>query len=80
MRAVFETAFDVVYLITVIAVGITMIAKSPNRREFRLFGCMAVVLWADAVAMIGMLMIPKTCAYVWTVLIGYRVMRRSLAE
>lgn len=31
MRAVFETAFDVVYLITVIAVGITMIAKSLNR-------------------------------------------------
>ena len=30
-----------------------------------------VVLWADAVPLIGMLMIPKTCAYVWTVLIGY---------
>ena len=36
-----------------------------------------VVLWADAVPMIGMLMIPKTCAYVWTVLIGYRAMRRE---
>lgn len=80
MRAVFETAFDVVYLITVIAVGITMTAKSLNRREFRLFGRMAVVLWADAVPMIGMLMIPKTCAYVWAVLIGYRAMRKSLAE
>ena len=33
-----------------------------------------VVLWADVVPMIGMLMIPKTCAYVWTVLIGYRAM------
>ena len=30
-----------------------------------------VVLWADTLPMIGMLMIPKTCAYVWTVLIGY---------
>lgn len=30
-----------------------------------------VVLWADTFPMIGMLMIPKTCAYVWTVLIGY---------
>lgn len=30
-----------------------------------------VVLFADIVPMIGMLMIPKTCAYVWTVLIGY---------
>ena len=36
-----------------------------------------VVLWADAVPLIGMLMIPKTCAYVWTVLIGYRAMRRE---
>lgn len=33
-----------------------------------------VVLWADTIPMIGMLMIPKTCAYVWTVLIGYRAM------
>ena len=36
-----------------------------------------VVLWADAVPMIGMLMIPKTCAYVWTVLIGYRAMKKE---
>ena len=28
--------------------------------------------------MIGMLMIPKTCAYVWTVLIGYRAMEKEL--
>lgn len=34
-----------------------------------------VVLWADAVPIIGMLMIPKTCAYVWTVLIGYKAMK-----
>ncbi len=36
-----------------------------------------VVLWADTIPLIGMLMIPKTCAYVWTVLIGYRAMRES---
>ena len=36
-----------------------------------------VVLWADTIPMIGMLMIPKTCAYVWTVLIGYQAMRRE---
>lgn len=36
-----------------------------------------VVLWADSVPMIGMLMIPKTCAYVWTVLIGYFAMRQE---
>ncbi|MCI5773487.1 MAG: hypothetical protein MR210_02890 [Erysipelotrichaceae bacterium] len=37
-----------------------------------------VVLWADTIPLIGMLMIPKTCAYVWTVLIGYNDMKRSL--
>ena len=36
-----------------------------------------VVLWANAVPMIGMLMIPKTCAYVWTVLIGYFAMKQE---
>lgn len=36
-----------------------------------------VVLWADAIPMIGMLMIPKTCAYVWTVLIGYNAMKKE---
>ena len=38
-----------------------------------------VVLWADVVPMLGMLMIPKTCAYVWTVLIGYRAMKKEIA-
>ena len=36
-----------------------------------------VVLWADAVPLIGMLMIPKTCAYVWTVGIGYSAMKKE---
>lgn len=36
-----------------------------------------VVLWADTIPMIGMLMIPKTCAYVWTVLIGFNAMRKE---
>lgn len=39
-----------------------------------------VVLWADVVPMIGMLMIPKTCAYVWTVLIGYFAMKRECGQ
>lgn len=34
-----------------------------------------VVLFADTIPLIGMLMIPKTCAYVWTVLIGYNEMK-----
>jgi hypothetical protein len=34
-----------------------------------------VVLWADSLPIIGMMMIPKTCAYVWTVWIGYNAMK-----
>ena len=39
-----------------------------------------VVLWADAIPAIGMLMIPKTCAYVWTVLIGYVSMKKAIVK
>lgn len=42
------------------------------------FACyLPVVLFADGCPPVGMLMIPKTCAYVWTVLIGYRAMQAS---
>lgn len=60
-------------------------AKETSDTEFRYmwltivfsFGFyIPVVLWADAVPMIGMLMIPKTCAYVWTVLIGFQSMKK----
>lgn len=37
-----------------------------------------VVLWADAFPMIGILMIPKTCAYVWTIWTGYSAMKGEL--
>lgn len=37
-----------------------------------------VVLFADAIPLIGMLMIPKTLAYVWTVLIGYNAMKMEI--
>ena len=77
MQAIVETLFDAVYLISVITIGILMIRGSKGERQFRLFGWMAVVLGADAVPMIGMLMIPKTCAYVWTVLIGFFAMRQE---
>ena len=39
-----------------------------------------VVLWADTIPLIGMLMIPKTCAYVWTILIGYFAMKKECQE
>jgi hypothetical protein len=37
-----------------------------------------VVLFAAAAPAVGALMIPKTCAYVWTVAIGYRDMQTKL--
>lgn len=61
-------------------------AKQEDDREFRFlwltivlsFGFyIPVVLWADAIPLIGMLMIPKTCAYVLTVLIGFNSMRNA---
>lgn len=46
------------------------------------FGCyIPVVLFADRVPLVGMLMIPKTCAYVWVIIIGYKAMKgRSHTE
>lgn len=46
MQAIVETVFDAVYLVTVITLGILMILRSGNNRQFRLFGYMAVVLGA----------------------------------
>lgn len=62
-------------------------AKKNHDREYRFMWLtivlsfafyIPVVLWADKHPLIGMLMIPKTCAYVWTVLIGYRSMKKRL--
>lgn len=36
-----------------------------------------VVLFADSIPLMGILMIPKTCAYVWTILIGYNAMKNN---
>ena len=42
------------------------------------FACyIPVVLFADTVPAVGMLMIPKTCAYVWAVLIGFNAMKET---
>lgn len=42
------------------------------------FACyIPVVLFADSIPIIGMLMIPKTCAYVWSVLISFNAQRRN---
>jgi hypothetical protein len=40
------------------------------------FACyLPVVLFAEIYPLVGILMIPKTCAYVWTVLIGYLALK-----
>lgn len=46
MQATMETLFDAVYLVTVITVGILMIRKSAGRKQYLLFGIMAVTLGA----------------------------------
>ena len=68
---------------------IVLFYRSAKERDDKAFGWMwltivlsfgfyiPVVLWADAIPMIGMLMIPKTCAYVWTVLIGFFAMKKE---
>lgn len=64
-------------------------AKRANDRYFRWmwlavtlsFGFyIPVVLWAERVPMVGMLMIPKTCAYVWMVSMGYRAVKAALPQ
>ncbi len=64
-------------------------AKEQNDRPFRFlwltvvlsFACyIPVVLFADTVPPVGILMIPKTCAYVWTVWIGYSAMKGSIKQ
>ena len=43
------------------------------------FGCyLPVVLFAETIPVIGALMIPKTCAYLWAVVIGFRAMKSEM--
>ena len=44
MQAIFETPFDIVYLVTVITLGIRMIRNSRGERQYLLYGVMAVTL------------------------------------
>ncbi|XMB86822.1 hypothetical protein RJG79_03240 [Mycoplasmatota bacterium WC44] len=46
MQAIMETLFDIVYLSTVISLGIIMIRKSGDKMQYKLFGLMAVLLGA----------------------------------
>lgn len=44
MQGIMETLFDVIYLSTVIIVGVLMIKNSKGSKQFMLFGIMAVIL------------------------------------
>lgn len=44
MQAIFETLFDIVYLVTVITLGVRMLRDSRGRQQARLYGAMAVTL------------------------------------
>ncbi len=63
-------------------------AKLHNDRPFRFMWLaitlsfafyIPVVLFADSMPMIGMLMIPKTIAYIWIVVMGFRAARKQAA-
>jgi len=69
MQAIFETAFDIVYLTTVIVLGIRMIKASAGRRQFFLFGIMAVTLGAGD----SFHLIPRALALCTTGLASYTV-------
>lgn len=36
-----------------------------------------VVIFEDSYPLVGALMVPKTCAYVWSILIGYFAMKKE---
>lgn len=44
MQAFFESAFDAVYLISVVTIGIIMIKNANGNKQFKMFGIMAVTL------------------------------------
>ena len=46
MRAIMETVFDILYLLTVITLGVRMIRRAKGDKQSLLFGVMAVVLVA----------------------------------
>ena len=69
MQAVAETLFDVVYLVSVIAIGIRMIRGSRGDRQFLWFGWMAVVLGAGD----SFHLVPRALALCTTGLENYTV-------
>jgi len=64
-------------------------AREKNDHAFRFlwlavlvsfFFYIPVVLWADVNPLIGMLMLPKTCAYVWLILMGFSEVKKAFIK
>ena len=69
MRAIFESLFDAIYLVTVLTIGIKMMKEARGRKEYYLFGLMAVVLgFGDAFHLV-----PRMLALLTTGLDDYTV-------
>ncbi|MCI8474268.1 MAG: hypothetical protein HFF07_02885 [Oscillospiraceae bacterium] len=64
-QAIGETIFDVLYLCFALAAGLTFGFYLP------------VVLFSGVAPAVGMLMIPKTLAYVWVVWMGWGLHRQT---
>ena len=69
MQAIFETLFDIVYLFSVIALGILMVKGSRGRRQYLLYGAMAVTLGCGD----SFHLIPRAIALCTTGLANYTV-------
>lgn len=69
MRAIFESLFDAIYLVTVLTIGIKMMKEARGRKEYYLFGLMAVVLgFGDAFHLV-----PRMLALLTTGIDDYTV-------
>ena len=68
-QALGETSFDVLYLVSVITIGILMILKSNGVKQYLLFGIMAVVLGVGD----SFHLIPRALALCTTGLESYTV-------
>lgn len=78
------TSWGIYRNIPFVIMGIIMIILYYKRRDDKPYRFMwlailfsfvfyiPVVLWADVSPMVGMLMLPKTCMYVWMVVMGYK--------
>lgn len=73
-----------IFLLTGLGV-IILYAISGNTNDYHMtrmvaailisFGCyMPVTIWSKKKPMIGMLMMPKTCAYVWMIVMGLQIL------